>query len=177
MALGTEKAIFDTFEEMLEESSFEKIAVLNLSKRCGISPNTFYYHFEDIYDLLSKWFENKRKDWFKEGDFKGSLEELFHYCKDHKKLIYHIYHSLSRDYLERMVFTYEKETLTNYFKNVPELRKFSKDEIDELTDFVLYGLTGTFIKFMWSDMSEDISTVVNSANNFLEGYIKYFINR
>ena len=37
---------------MLAEMPFYKITVSALVKRAGISPNTFYYHYEDIYDLL-----------------------------------------------------------------------------------------------------------------------------
>ena len=39
---------------MLAEMPFYKITVSALVKRAGISPNTFYYHYEDIYDLLEK---------------------------------------------------------------------------------------------------------------------------
>jgi len=50
MAQYTEKLIFDTFKGMLEEMPFDKITVSSLVRRCGISPNTFYYHFDDIQD-------------------------------------------------------------------------------------------------------------------------------
>ena len=60
MAIRTNKAIIETFEEMLDEMPFEKITVSSLAKRCEISPNAFYYHYEDTYDLLEKWFAMKR---------------------------------------------------------------------------------------------------------------------
>ncbi len=52
MANFTQKAILATFQEMLETTPFDKITVAALTRRCGISHNTFYYHFQDIYDLL-----------------------------------------------------------------------------------------------------------------------------
>lgn len=52
MANFTKKAILQTFEEMLEHTSFNKITVSDLIAQCGISSNTFYYHYHDIYDLL-----------------------------------------------------------------------------------------------------------------------------
>ena len=48
MALYTKKLIMSTFQEMLEELPFDKITVTALVKRAGISPNTFYYHYQDI---------------------------------------------------------------------------------------------------------------------------------
>ena len=45
MALYTKKLLMSTFQEMLEELPFDKITVAALVKRAGISPNTFYYHY------------------------------------------------------------------------------------------------------------------------------------
>ena len=52
MALYTKKAIMRTFQQMLEEMPFDKITVSALVRRCEISSNTFYYHYQDIYSVL-----------------------------------------------------------------------------------------------------------------------------
>ena len=52
----TKKAIMRTFQQMLEEMPFDKITVSALVRRCEISSNTFYYHYQDIYALLDVWF-------------------------------------------------------------------------------------------------------------------------
>ena len=59
MALYTKKLIMSTFQEMLEELPFDRITVAALVKRAGISPNTFYYHYQDIYALLDAWFRER----------------------------------------------------------------------------------------------------------------------
>ena len=58
MALYTKKLIMTAFAEMLEELPFDKITVAALVKRAGVSPNTFYYHYEDIYALLDAWWSS-----------------------------------------------------------------------------------------------------------------------
>ena len=59
MALYTKKLLMSTFQEMLEELPFDRITVAALVKRAGISPNTFYYHYQDIYDLLDVWMSTR----------------------------------------------------------------------------------------------------------------------
>lgn len=59
MALYTKKLIMTTFQEMLAEMPFDKITVSALVKRAGGSPNTFYYHYQDIYALLDDWFQKQ----------------------------------------------------------------------------------------------------------------------
>ena len=50
MANYTQRAIIQTFQDMLKEMPFDKITVSAIVARCDISSNTFYYHYHDIYD-------------------------------------------------------------------------------------------------------------------------------
>jgi AcrR family transcriptional regulator len=59
MALLTQKAIWASFEEMLVEMPFDKITVSALVKRCEVSSNTFYYHYQDIFAELDTLFNAK----------------------------------------------------------------------------------------------------------------------
>ena len=59
MALYTKKLIMTTFQEMLAEMPFDKITMSALVKRAEGSPNTFYYHYQDIYALLDDWFQKQ----------------------------------------------------------------------------------------------------------------------
>lgn len=177
MAIRTNKAIIETFEQMLYEMPFEKITVSSLAKRCEISPNTFYYHYEDIYDLLEKWFAIKREEWIDLHDWKKSLKTMADSCKANKKRFYHIYNSLSRNYLERMIFRYEKDVIAEYFDTMFKDKNVSEDKKNEITDFVLFGLTGAFLKFVWNDMKEDTDKFVDSIADLIDGYVTYAVNK
>lgn len=50
----TQKAIIDTFYELLDEKSFNSITVIDICDRALINRGTFYTHFEDKYQLLDK---------------------------------------------------------------------------------------------------------------------------
>ena len=43
----------EELEKLLETKPFDKVRVLDLCKRCGATPQTFYYHFKDKYDLAA----------------------------------------------------------------------------------------------------------------------------
>ena len=52
MSEFTKIAIMDSLIDLLRKKPFIKITVKDIVTHCGINRNTFYYHFEDIYDLL-----------------------------------------------------------------------------------------------------------------------------
>ena len=45
--------IAQAFKELAQQKSIDKITVKSLIESCGISRQTFYYHFQDIMDVIS----------------------------------------------------------------------------------------------------------------------------
>ena len=52
MANFTRKAIMDACIKLLEKKPLNRITVRDIVEECGISRNSFYYHFEDVPSLL-----------------------------------------------------------------------------------------------------------------------------
>ena len=53
MANLTKKAIAASVIRLLEKKPIDKITIREITDDCGMTRNTFYYHFQDIYDLCS----------------------------------------------------------------------------------------------------------------------------
>ena len=49
----TRAKIIETFRELAATKSLDKITVLDISEKCGITSQTFYNHFSDKYDLVN----------------------------------------------------------------------------------------------------------------------------
>lgn len=52
MPVDTKGIIIRAYQELVEERKNFKITVADIVERCGISRKTFYYHFDNIYDLV-----------------------------------------------------------------------------------------------------------------------------
>ena len=52
MKQTTKQAIQASFRTLLLAKSLDKITVRDIVEDCGLTRNTFYYHYEDIYDLF-----------------------------------------------------------------------------------------------------------------------------
>lgn len=48
----TKKAIAASLKNLLKEKKLNKITVQDIADDCGINRQTFYYHFQDVYDLV-----------------------------------------------------------------------------------------------------------------------------
>ena len=58
MAKITKEVLSEALKKLLKRKNWENIKVTELVSVAGVNRQTFYYNFEDIYDLL-KWSVNK----------------------------------------------------------------------------------------------------------------------
>ena len=76
-SLITKRAIADSLKELTKEKPFDKISVKDISEKCGINRQTFYYHFEDKYLLLRWIYQTDLLDKYMEDvDFDNWTEKL-----------------------------------------------------------------------------------------------------
>ena len=84
----TKKIIKETFWEIPEEKSYNKITVQDIVNRCQVNRNTFYYHFQDIPTLMIDSIEDWMADVIqKYGTLEsaGRLSHLYGTVRMHEK--------------------------------------------------------------------------------------------
>lgn len=179
MARNTEHDIVRTFEDMLEEMPFDKITVQGLTKRCDISPNTFYYHYEDIYELLRQWFALRAQRFLEtrsEGEewdvtFKKILKEL----KEHPNIVYHVADSLSRENLENYAYTSLHEAISNLGRKKVEGLGLDEKTLESIVNICSYALLGFFLRFVSSRMTIDENAVIDGISRAFNGIIEIYV--
>ena len=55
----TKRALAAALKELMAQNPIDKITIHDVTERCGIRRQNFYYHFQDVYDLLRWSFRKK----------------------------------------------------------------------------------------------------------------------
>ncbi|MDD4570321.1 MAG: TetR/AcrR family transcriptional regulator C-terminal domain-containing protein, partial [Tepidanaerobacteraceae bacterium] len=104
----TKKALAASFMKLLNQTTLDKITIKDIVDKCGVNRNTFYYHFQDVYDLMDWIFITEAKQVIDENKTYNNWQQGFlqsaNYLLENKKLVYHAYNSLSREQLERYLY-------------------------------------------------------------------------
>lgn len=180
MANITKKRILQTFTEMLETTPFDRITVTALTKTCEISHNTFYYHYHDIYELLDAWLEEKLGGPFSLAEQAGgeaALCAFLNKCKEHKRIVYHIFDSLSRDQLERYTFARSDWFILPYIRQHTKGKELSGERLKTLSAFCRYSFLGFFLEFLWNDMEDDAGELAAVIYGTLSNFVLYEMER
>ena len=52
MSQTTKRALSASLKKLLAKKPLDKITVTDIAEDCEVGRQTFYYHFQDIYDLM-----------------------------------------------------------------------------------------------------------------------------
>lgn len=175
MAKYTTKLIMSTFREMLEEMPFDKITVSALVKRAEISPNTFYYHYQDIYALLDAWFTERVKE-FATGEtlleWESVTKDALLACKAHSRTVYHVFNGLSRDQLERYIFSLTNDVFSRVVSQAAGNRPITEDNLRSIASFCRYAYIGFVMQFFWNRMEDDIDEGVERLGLLFDCFLQ-----
>ncbi|MBR6825720.1 MAG: TetR/AcrR family transcriptional regulator C-terminal domain-containing protein [Oscillospiraceae bacterium] len=62
MKATSKEQIQVSFRRLLFKKSLDKITVRDIVEDCGLTRNTFYYHYEDIYDLFDDYLDMQTRE-------------------------------------------------------------------------------------------------------------------
>lgn len=103
--MKTERKLCLALKSMMSEQPLESISVIALTKKCNIYRQTFYYHFHDIYDLLSLVYIEEKIDKINEVEnVNDLLEKIFSYYSNNSKFIEATLNSNAKDLFKEFVY-------------------------------------------------------------------------
>lgn len=105
--LNAKKMLSASLKHCMEKKSLSKITVTDIVTDCGLNRKTFYYHFQDVPDLLKWTLEQEAVDVVKQFDLLNELEEALRfavrYIRENSHMINCAYDSIGRDELKRFL--------------------------------------------------------------------------
>ena len=164
----TQKALAQAVTDLLRNRNLDRINIKDITDACGLTRNTFYYHFHDIYELLRWIFEEKTREiisqYQAQEDWEGGLREALDYLYENKEMILHIYGSISNDLLFRFVndvmYQHAEVVIAKQMKRRPR----SEKAMYIAASFYMNAAVGDILQWFRNGMDrtpEDMAQVYN----------------
>ena len=108
MAAFTKLVIMRVFENLLSVKPLEKITVKDITDQCGISRNTFYYHYQDIYQVFKAYIDYSLEEIFKflqqenEKDQDHICEKAVEYLENRRTIFENILRSVKSEEVRKI---------------------------------------------------------------------------
>ena len=154
MASSTKKALADALKKMMVVKPIDKITVNDLVETCGVSRQTFYYHFNDVYDLLEWVFEEDANANLPRevvyDNWKHDVTLWFKYLYENSAFALNVYNSNSRLYMLRYLKARMKACIRSFAELASEGKNIDRQDFEFVVEFYANCAIG-FIS-QWMDM-------------------------
>ena len=105
MPIDTKQLLVDAFKRLAQTRDIDKITVKALIDECHISRQTFYYHFENIIDLMEWSMRRETRELVEQGlrmeDMRSALEIFIAFTVKQYPLLQKLMQSQRRPQFEK----------------------------------------------------------------------------
>ena len=178
----TKKAIASSFKHLMESKPFNKFSITDITDGCGLNRQSFYYHFQDKYDLINWIFEHEILtpvvNDFTIEKWEEKLLEILYKLEANKKFytnaIKHANTEFRAYILDVMNYQYSciiKEMQKNANKTL------SSEDEEFISAFFAYGTAGVFSDWIMDGMKESPEKLTNRLSNLSKECEKMCVER
>lgn len=170
---ATKVAMSNALKEQLKKKKLSKITINDIASACNISRMTFYYHFQDIYDL-TEWTleeaagraigENRTYESLQQG-FEGLLREL----QANQTLILNIYRSMDREMIERYLLKKAESLLMPVVEHESHGLPVNEENKRRVAIFYWYVFLGVLMEWIGKGMAAPPREVVKMVSAIVQG--------
>lgn len=169
MAPSTKLALSNSLKHLLQKKFLDDITVKEIVEDCSVNRQTFYYHFQDIYDLLHWFLEHETQEALQDAaSWKEAMMAAFRYIQDNHALVYHVYRSSGREHLDSQLFTLARALTLRLLERASDGLDLPEADQEFLVDFYMYALAGTMLGWLADDMREDPAQLADRLCFLLE---------
>ena len=132
------------------------LTVKDIIETAEVNRNTFYYYFEDIYDLLSQIFQMKLDDFCRDMKICDTFYEEYirsaEFLMKNKKAMFHIYHSRDRELLQVYLEKITESIVEQFVRKKAVSYDIEEKGIEYLTKFHSYTIVGNAMHWIRDGM-------------------------
>ena len=169
----TKIALAYALKDLLKNKPLNKITVSDITDKCGINRQTFYYHFADIMELVGWIIEKEADDALKNNTtydtWQEGFESLFNMLKEDRDFVLNVYHHIPGEYIDRYLYKVTYDLLYQVVEEKSKDMMVKEEDKCFIANFYKYGFVGLVVEWLNRDMVDDPKMIVSRLNSLIKG--------
>jgi probable dihydroxyacetone kinase regulator len=172
----TKRAMSASLKKLLLQKPLKDITVGDITDDCGVNRQTFYYHFQDLADLI-EWTCLEDADAVLKGKkdydtWQEGFLEIFNLMLQDKAFINNIYHSVSLETLEDYLYKITYPLLKDVVDEVAKGMEVREEDKKFIADFYKFAFVGVVLNWIKGGMKEKPEIIVDRISTLISGTIQ-----
>ncbi|WP_379132649.1 dihydroxyacetone kinase transcriptional activator DhaS [Paenibacillus sp. sgz500958] len=173
-AFLTKNALAHSLKSLMEHTPLNKISVKHLVDDCGLNRQTFYYHFQDIFDLLGWIYRTEAVESIAQyrsySTWTDGFYRIFRYIESNKTFCYNTLDSLGRNHLDIYLYEVTNDLVMGVIHELAEGIHVSEEDKRFIANFYTLAFTGLVIQWMRDGMKEQPKQIIEKLSGLIEGH-------
>lgn len=177
----TRQAMANALKELMAQKPIDKITIRDITDLCDMRRQNFYYHFQDIYDLMHWMFQQEAVSLLEkyEGALlcQEGLLEVFRYLQANRAVCLCALHSVGHENMKRL---FQEKIYAVIHRTVEQIAKESGcttpgitgDDTDLMTTVYSLTLTGVAESWLLGEIRETPEELVAFINQMLQDHVR-----
>ena len=182
MSTTTKESLAAALKQMMNVKPIGKITVKDLVEICGVNRQTFYYHFDDVYDLLEWVFEEDANRVLPHKvvyeRWREDVMVFMEYLKENSAFTLNVYNSNSRLYMLRYLEEKMEACIRSFAVIVSQGENIDRQDFEFVVKFYAKCAIGFIAQWMDLGMQlpPEITTerILTLMDNSVENLIARF---
>ena len=159
MAQYTRRAIMQSYLRLVRQKPLDKLTVKDIVEDCEITRNTFYYHFQDIYDLTAEVFRSEFAGLLRSGGesigWWDTVRAIACFAQNNRAAVLHVFRSARRDELLRVFEASSQEYIVELLRKRPDAAGVPEEDLQVLARVLRCAVAGLAQEWLNKGMKED----------------------
>ena len=177
----TKHALAAALKELMAQKPIDKITIHDITERCGIRRQNFYYHFEDVYDLMRWMFQEEAVSLLRQHEgtllWQEGLLQLFRYIEENKEVCLCALRSVGREHLKRFfetdIHAIIHRTVEQFGHEVGAISAgATAADVELTTHFYVVALTGMLESWLLGEIDRTPEELITFADRTLQDQVQ-----
>lgn len=177
----TKHALAAALKELMAQRPIDKITIHDITERCSIRRQNFYYHFEDVYDLMRWMFQEEAVSLLRQHEgtllWQEGLLQLFRYIEENKAVCLCALRSVGREHLKRFfetdIHAIIHRTVEQFGHEVGAISAgVTEADIELTTHFYVVALTGMLESWLLDEIDRTPEELISFADCILQDHVQ-----
>ncbi len=147
--MKTEYRLAEALKQLMAETPLDTISVTTLTKKCKINRKTFYYHFHDIYDLLTLVFLNEEIKGIESTKNPDELlNYLFKYYTSNLQFINATLNSGAKDLFSEFIYNNSYQSILRFVNLVEDAKKLPHTDRKHIARFYAQAFSTNVVYYL-----------------------------
>ncbi|MDO5398271.1 MAG: TetR-like C-terminal domain-containing protein [bacterium] len=181
MARTTKRILADSLKRLLSKKTLDRITVKEIVENCNVNRQTFYYNFQDIYDLMEWLFqddlENALENKKSFGNWQDGINVIFNYMSANKSFVLNAFNSLSRPALEKYLKKCVRPDIEGIVDSQIQNLHITEEDKDFIINMYVMAIIGIVFDWIDNDMDSEYSKHLEQLKKLINGSLKYIIDK